>query len=444
MKKLIIIMLLLTIKVLAFPVKFSGSFNLESYYQSVSNINLLNRNNILELPVWNYLISFKTKVSDQLFNEQNHYYLKVRGYINFSSAYYSISNNYTNNEGNFLFGPDEFYIDYEAFPWLYFLAGKERAVWGDGLLFNPMDVINPKKDRFNPIHDEEGAVMFKTVLQGERLFISFYILPYFIDSTNRFEYMNTALAGKLSANIFDVELNLYYYERFDKGQETNTLPKYGLTLNYLVPDSDVNLYTDWLNNRENTYTYFKDSSHNYESYNKNNRDAISGIIGLSYNKNFGVQFGIAAEYFYNGEGCTSDEKNNYFNYLKSNYDELDRIKNKSGLYGTLPSSASDGLQQQRIGMIKSTIGMNDDFYLNRHYLGINLVLSDIFNILDLKGTVMTSLPDMDIFVYQEAQLNLRDNFNIILYCLIAGGSSNSQYGNNYFNYSIGNKINFIF
>ncbi len=444
MRKYLIIILILTLKALAFPVNFSGSLSLESYYQSVSNISLLNRDDILELPAWNYLVSFKTKVSDQLFTAQNHYYLKVRGYINFSSTYDSFSNNYTNQEGSLLFGADEFYLDYEAFPWLYFLAGKERTIWGNGLLFNPMDIINPKKDRFNPIHDEEGAMMFKTVLQGENLSASIYVLPDFIDSTNRFEYMNTAAAGKLSADIFDIEFNLYYYESFDKGQEINALPKYGLTLNYLVPGWDMNLYTDWLNDRENTYTYYKDSGNNYESYNKNNLDAISGIIGLSYNKNFGIQFSIAAEYFYNGEGCNPNEKKNYFNYLKSNYDELDRIKNKSGIYENLPSSSLAGIQEQRIGIIKSTIGMNDDFYLNRHYLGINLVLSDIFSFLDLKSYVMTSLPDMDIFTYQEAQLNFWDNFNIVLYSLIAGGNSYSQYGNNYFNYSIGNKISFIF
>src|SRR5208337_710031 len=135
---------------------------------------------------------------------------------------------------------------------------------------------------------------------------------------------------------------------------------------------------------------------------------------------------------------------NYLNYLKSGYSNLSDIENRNGPYSMLPQQELNGLMEEQIGILQSLINENDDFYLNQHYLGLNIVLSDIWNFLDLKTIIMTSLPDFDVLIYQEAQFNLKDNFNIVPYFLIASGGSGSQYGNYYFSYNMGCKINFLY
>jgi len=52
---------------------------------------------------------------------------------------------------------NEAYVLQEAAPWLNFMIGKKRIVWGPGLAFNPTDLLNVRKDPTDPTFQRAGA-----------------------------------------------------------------------------------------------------------------------------------------------------------------------------------------------------------------------------------------------------------------------------------------------
>lgn len=63
--------------------------------------------------------------------------------------------------------PSELYVSSSPRPWLNLLAGRKRIVWGPGVAFNPMDLINPAKDPTDPSAQRAGAWVARVELPQE-------------------------------------------------------------------------------------------------------------------------------------------------------------------------------------------------------------------------------------------------------------------------------------
>src|SRR4029077_9652932 len=73
--------------------------------------------------------------------------------------------------------PGELYFNYSPKPWLNFLIGKKRIVWGSGFAFNPTDLINPPKDPTDPNLQRAGAWVARVELPFKWFTLSALFAP---------------------------------------------------------------------------------------------------------------------------------------------------------------------------------------------------------------------------------------------------------------------------
>jgi len=65
------------------------------------------------------------------------------------------------------FIPSEIYLSLSARPWLNFLVGKKRIIWGSGLAFNPTNLMSPAKDPTDPNLQRAGNWVARVELPFE-------------------------------------------------------------------------------------------------------------------------------------------------------------------------------------------------------------------------------------------------------------------------------------
>ncbi len=97
------------------------------------------------------------------------------------------------------FSPNELYISYAPRPWLHFLAGRKRVVWGSGFAFNPTDLINPPKDPTDPNLQRAGAWQARIELPFERFTFSLLAAPSVLYSS--YGLPSAMLAYPSAANL---------------------------------------------------------------------------------------------------------------------------------------------------------------------------------------------------------------------------------------------------
>jgi hypothetical protein len=127
--------------------------------------------------------------------------------------------------------PSELYVSYSPKPWLNFLVGKKRIIWGSGFAFNPTDLINPPKDPTDPNFQRAGAWVARVELPFEKFTISalftpqvlyqssgipFALMKYpdypLVDGTrpvdDSYHYL---VAARIYMLLFNSDINLFYY-----------------------------------------------------------------------------------------------------------------------------------------------------------------------------------------------------------------------------------------
>jgi hypothetical protein len=129
------------------------------------------------------------------------------------------------------FVPSEIYLSLSARPWLNFLVGKKRIIWGSGLTFNPTNLLSPAKDPTDPNLQRAGNWVARVELPFEKVtFTALFApqalyteagIPYAMlrypsyQSSNSTEVRDNAThylaAGRVYALLGDADLNLMYF-----------------------------------------------------------------------------------------------------------------------------------------------------------------------------------------------------------------------------------------
>ncbi len=127
--------------------------------------------------------------------------------------------------------PSELYLTYTPRPYLNFLVGKKRVVWGPGFAFNPTDLINPPKDPTDPNFQRAGQWMVRVELPFEKFTISTLFAPQVLYQYSGIPYslmkfpdypsadLTTAtdssyhylLAARLYVLLYNTDINLFYF-----------------------------------------------------------------------------------------------------------------------------------------------------------------------------------------------------------------------------------------
>lgn len=127
--------------------------------------------------------------------------------------------------------PSELYVSVTPKPWLNFLVGKKRVIWGPGFAFNPTDLINPPKDPTDPNFQRAGQWIARIELPFEKFTFTTLFAPQVLyqqsgipfammkypdyslsDGTkpldDSYHYL---LAARLYLLLFNTDINLFYF-----------------------------------------------------------------------------------------------------------------------------------------------------------------------------------------------------------------------------------------
>ncbi|MBL8953035.1 MAG: hypothetical protein JNK82_19820 [Myxococcaceae bacterium] len=117
---------------------------------------------------------------------------------------------------------NEAYVLQEAAPWLNFLVGKKRIVWGPGLAFNPTDLLNVRKDPTDPTFQRAGAWLARIEVPLESSAFTLLFAP------------------QVTQSAFGIPYGMVTYPEWDKQDDQ---PHYlvGARAYFLVADTDINV-----------------------------------------------------------------------------------------------------------------------------------------------------------------------------------------------------------
>ena len=205
----------------------------------------------------------------------------------------------------------ESYADVDN-QYFLFRLGKHFMHWGDGAVFNPVDIVDLRKDPLSYTGFDQGKPGADlTIPIGD--FSSFSALSL-VDST-------------LTTNIDDLPAIFQYFLSIDMFDgfvfadfQKNYKPEYGGNVDYvwsIKNNISLKLYSQ-MTYKEDSYRKFAAGTNGvYYLENMTNNYYIAGAVGLSLSFSFtetplidGIIF--QAEYYYNDE---SWGKNNYQNFL---------------------------------------------------------------------------------------------------------------------------------
>jgi hypothetical protein len=421
---------------------FSGTLTNEARYTGLNSSSIFNKGNILDLPDLSYLIKFDLTGKGQLGSKSLNYYFKLRGVKNFSEDLDFYKDGQTYHDIFNFFSVDELYIDYSPSPKLYFLIGKQRIPWGNGIIFNPVDVINPFRYIFLPSREQEGAIIIKSeFLPSDFLNLTFYYNPELMDFANKFEYISSNIAARLNIVFSTIDLSLYYLQKF-KYKQKASFPKMGLTISCTLPFG-LNIYTDFIYEHESEYGYFNE---NFQDYHKNDHDLYSFLVGLSYFSQGRVDFSMIFEYYSNGKGCSARERENYFKTLGFYYEEIGKNSSDFNAPPSISNDVPSNTFDENFFLLFNAIGQNNHYYLNQHYIGLQVRLANIYDKIDIGSVFLYALSDTGFFINPSVDLNLSDHITTSLYSYISGGPANkySQFGHGFIRFALGFAFKFVF
>lgn len=393
--------LFLSIHLFAF--EYSGDFGLDHRYSDINEGSLLNKDNFVGMSSHDNYLHLNFSCDDEIFTDNLNYKLKVRGEKSYTDDYGYLDDDGHISEGSSFLVCDELYLTSAVNSSAYFALGRKRLSWGHGLIYNPVDFVNPMKRSDTSQFDFIGTDIAGVDLLFDTMSLGLYYNLELFANDNEFEYESSNLVLSFNHVIDRFEYTLYLLEKY-KG-DTIEKPSVATGVSYLVPCIDLSIYCDLIYQSRSRYiTFYKSSDEAFDSYSKEGT-LLSLLSGISYvQQTADLDYSFQLEYYYNGEGCSSDERDNYFAYLESqylvyNYDQAAQI-----------------------------IGQNSYYYLGRHFVGMSIRLANIMSVIDFSTLVSYSLSDSSLLICPELEYNPVNNIRFRTYLTSLTGTSQSVYG----------------
>ncbi|MBD3317404.1 MAG: hypothetical protein GF344_16570 [Chitinivibrionales bacterium] len=428
---------------------FSAEANLRLSYDEVNRESLLNRNNVKNLPYENFKLGLS--VSCRRFFSKLGFACKFRGEFSYMSEFNTSKYEKMVKNGSSYLVADEFYIDALINRSIYAVIGKERVVIGNGMVFNPLDVINPKQYPDVPMTKEEGAIIAKLEFTPNDVFSAKLIYqPDLVGFDNRFDYKASALAAKTAVLIKSLDLSIFVYEKIKSNGEIES-PLLAASANFMTPIY-LGVYTDigWKNGSD--YTFFTNTG---EKFYEKERFFPFALIGISYVLQRAVSLTAIVEYLRNGEGCSNENRRGFFRSIEAAYSSVDsarsaieRLEGNAGI-SSEEKAAERELLSSMVGRgFGQAMGISTyytPYFLNRDYLALQIRIGEIFNRVDLRSLTVTALNDRSAVTSGYIDYKFVETFILSLaYSKVLAGNGYSQYGNLYKSHAAALIARFLF
>ncbi len=269
--------------------------------------------------------------------------------------------------------------------------GKQFIRWGDGAFFNPIDVVNLKRDPLKPQNENEGRNFIELdIPAGDMLSFSLISVPDSLASSN-IDVLPLITKAALSINHIDA----FLFARVKKGQK----PVYGGTLSFT---SSVGRYFSLKLNSELLWKFESDaqdwvkSGSVYLPQKRNDSDYKSWSLGLNLSYAFTRLWWInnanfSFQYYHNDENMNRESFTNFLN-----------------------------------AQIK---GFEYPFFVNsREYLYFQIALQGfLFNDLDLSCAAVLNKEDQSGFYMPSLSYKVNDDISVGTKVFILSGNDRSEF-----------------
>ncbi|MCI0573248.1 MAG: hypothetical protein L0Y66_21080 [Myxococcaceae bacterium] len=246
----------------------------------------------------------------------------------------------------------ELFASWEALPNLNFTVGKKRIVWGSGLSFNPTDLLNPPKDPTDPASQRAGAWLARVEMPFENFTFSLVgaakvlrqysglptSLLYYPEYPTAEAAQNPLLddrdlephwagAARLYALVADTDVTLTYHFTHLYNDAFQKKSRVGLSLSRVFDATEVHLealvqsgssrlYADraCVDGEQALATCIAAGTPPVARSHLDDRGLRAKVlVGARYLFEDNAQ--LSAEYFYNGEGYSEREFEDYVGLL---------------------------------------------------------------------------------------------------------------------------------
>lgn len=268
----------------------------------------------------------------------------------------------------------ELFTDFSWNDAAYFRFGKHTVKWGVGYFFSPADVLNLTSiDVTNPTAQREGPISLRALVPipgSQNNLWGYLLLPGSLpaassgsDST-AFKPQDLAYAGKGEFLFGNWEIGLGGYYKQDKAPRLITTATGSLGRFDLFAEA----VASWGNDKQ----YVTSLTQTPTLEDRDNRWYFQGTAGFLYTARDGYT-SIAAQYYFNGEGYSYDERGNLISQFTA-----------------LPQIQQDALAPMLGGLL---------YGASQHYGALSVSRSEIF-IKDLSASllVMANLADLSGFL----------------------------------------------
>ncbi len=291
--------------------KFAGRWSL---LDETSHLNP--RNEILDLGKGAADVEARVTVSDYL-NDGKSVRVLFKGY-----SFYSSDTDAGSNRRN-LARVDELFADWKADNW-FLSVGKRRINWGTAMAFNPVNVIVPPRDPLNPKLETEGQPVAwlsfnRSAVTTDLFFTRNYDKDWNSD-LNRW-------GARVGVMIGDWDVSAYYFDgqAYRPTAETAGGVRDGRDYERMLALTlSGNLFAG-----VTLYSEIAEFSHSGRQYYGADRvgklkdqSYVQAVVGSyivlspeSFLSFFNGDASVTLELYFNGEGYTPSERNNYFEAL---------------------------------------------------------------------------------------------------------------------------------
>ncbi len=202
------------------------------------------------------------------------------------------------------------YLDIKPTPAATVSLGKKPYKWGKGYAWNPVGVINRRKDPNNPDESLEGYITaeadFIKSFSGrlQTVALTTVLLPVYDEINDDFGLQDKInFAAKLYFLVFDTDIDLVMLAGDSRAD------KYGVDFsNNLSTNFEIHGELAWVNDGKKS-TFQEDGSLKTKE-----EDSLSFLLGLRYLTENDIT--SIVEYYHNGAGYTEEEMTTFFQFAK--------------------------------------------------------------------------------------------------------------------------------
>lgn len=306
----------------------------------------------------------------------------------------------------------ESYFAYTAGNWSL-NAGKEVLGWGQGMVWNPSNLIDPRKNFSSPFEEREGSTLFKGIYQFSDASLSLVFVPVSNVTSGSFTFLTNANAEPLYSVKWagqqeqsDYSLNV----TGSKAIKTSLGLEASITL-----DSGWVLYSEGsIHQGSSNYYVVRTSPTTFQfSQTKSGDTSLFGDLVFGGRYNLTSDLTVSCEYYHHGDGYGGAEAGTYFDSLEmagSNY-----LINP--LYQIFLADANS----------RTTFAN-----LRQNYLDISLNRTESGDKLRYQGSVLLGLDDGSGSINASAEYFFTDPFSLRTMVNLPFGPLRSEFGSSYF------------